>query len=70
MREGGIIRAIRENRPIIIKGPNWDNKDFQYFIRQILLHRKVEFNGEVVDFPEDFMIFRDESNSSIAEPEL
>ncbi|MCX5714594.1 MAG: hypothetical protein NT033_07310, partial [Candidatus Omnitrophica bacterium] len=62
VKDGSFIQAIRQARPLIIKGDNWGNPSFLFFIRQVLLHRKVEFNGETLDLPEGFTIFRAASN--------
>ncbi|GEM_PF-5823632 len=62
IREGTLVKAIRVNKPILIKGDNWNNPDFLLFIRQIILHGEVEFNGERMKLPEGFTIYRQPGN--------
>lgn len=56
--EGAIAEAIRRNIPLVLEGASWETKELVYFIRQLLLRRVVELNGETVALPADFQILR------------
>ena len=55
---GGLIRAIKAGRALILRGGNWQDKSLPQILRQILLEKQVDFNGETVTIPDDFVIYR------------
>jgi len=54
VQEGALIRALRKGNPLLIQGADWAYSDVAHLLRQIILSRKVRFNGETIYIPEDF----------------
>ena len=62
LEEGALLKAIRNHQPLLIRGGDWQNTDLGHFIRQLLVKREIEFNGELIKLPEGFQIYRAESD--------
>lgn len=62
LEEGMLVRAVQSKKPLLVKGAQWNDPAFQYFIRQILLRGGFDFNGKFFEIPSDFKIYRVESN--------
>lgn len=57
-RAGPLLQALKEGRPLLIRGGEWEKSGLAHFIRQILLTGALECNGETIPVPADFTIFR------------
>lgn len=69
VEEGALIRALREKKPLLIRGGDWEKSDAAHLIRQALLHRAVEFNGKRYRLPPDFHIYREPGRYDEKAPE-
>jgi hypothetical protein len=56
--KGPLVEAATNGLPIIISGDSWENPEFLQFIRSIILHRSIEFNGHNIPVAEGFNIYR------------
>ncbi len=55
---GALIKAILENKPLLIRGGNWNDPKFTDFLRGVLMKREIESNGKTLRIPDDFKIYR------------
>lgn len=54
---GGLIRAIRAGKPLVIKGADWNELRLRHFIHSVILQGQIVFNGETIPVPRDFAIY-------------
>ncbi len=52
LREGVLIKAIREHRPFIIENSPINDKDFDLLMYRLQVERKVLYNGEIIEIDE------------------
>ncbi len=54
MEEGLLIRAIKNNQPLLVVNAPWNRKDFRMFLTELLNNRWIEYNGEKIKLPDQF----------------
>ncbi len=57
---GKLVQAMLEDRPLVLRGADLTNKNLRHLLRQVLLRREVEFNGETIKAGDHFAIFIEE----------
>lgn len=56
LEEGPLVKAIRENRPLIIHNAPENDKDFELILHRVRDERKLLYNGELLQVPDDVSI--------------
>lgn len=56
LREGPLIKAIREGQPFVIHNPPVADKDFDLLMYRIQVERKLLFNGELLELNDKTII--------------
>ncbi len=56
LEEGALVKAIRNETPLVIYNPPWDDRDFCWFISELQARRGFYFNGHWQNLPQDFAL--------------